>query len=73
MNKADLSKVRVEVRWHQDMWQEVNGDIPMPEAINKTQSVITKNEPISCPDCGGILVHEMGCVTCKSCGYSKCG
>ena len=56
-----------------DMWQEVNGDIPMPEATNKTQSVITKNEPISCPDCGGILVHEMGCVTCKSCGYSKCG
>ena len=23
MNKPDLSKVRVEVRWHQDMWQEV--------------------------------------------------
>lgn len=23
MNKADLSKVRVEVRWHEDMWQVI--------------------------------------------------
>ena len=23
MNKADLSKVRVEVRWHEDMWQTI--------------------------------------------------
>lgn len=25
-----------------------------------------------CPECGGELKHEMGCVTCTSCGYSKC-
>ena len=25
-----------------------------------------------CPECGGTLKHEMGCVTCTSCGYSKC-
>lgn len=23
MNKTDLSKVRVEVKWHEDMWQEI--------------------------------------------------
>ena len=26
-----------------------------------------------CPDCGNELEHEGGCVTCRSCGYSKCG
>jgi ribonucleoside-diphosphate reductase alpha chain len=25
-----------------------------------------------CPDCGETLVHENGCATCRSCGYSKC-
>ena len=27
----------------------------------------------NCPECGGALKHEMGCVTCTECGYSKCG
>lgn len=26
-----------------------------------------------CPDCGSLLEHEGGCVTCRNCGYSKCG
>lgn len=25
------------------------------------------------PGCGGFMVHEGGCYTCTSCGYSKCG
>lgn len=25
-----------------------------------------------CPDCGGALRHEEGCVICSACGYSKC-
>jgi ribonucleoside-diphosphate reductase alpha chain len=25
-----------------------------------------------CPDCGGALRHEEGCVKCHVCGYSKC-
>ena len=25
-----------------------------------------------CPDCGGFLVYQEGCETCRSCGYSKC-
>ncbi|MGD9559808.1 MAG: adenosylcobalamin-dependent ribonucleoside-diphosphate reductase, partial [Oscillospiraceae bacterium] len=27
----------------------------------------------ACPDCGGAIEHEGGCVICRSCGYSKCG
>jgi ribonucleoside-diphosphate reductase alpha chain len=26
-----------------------------------------------CPDCGAALVHDGGCMVCRSCGYSKCG
>ncbi|WP_300673166.1 vitamin B12-dependent ribonucleotide reductase [Desulfoluna sp.] len=26
-----------------------------------------------CPDCGGNVTHEEGCVTCHLCGYTKCG
>lgn len=25
-----------------------------------------------CPDCGGTLVRESGCIHCKDCGYSRC-
>jgi ribonucleoside-diphosphate reductase alpha chain len=27
----------------------------------------------ACPDCGGAIEHEGGCVVCRTCGYSKCG
>ncbi len=27
-----------------------------------------------CPECGEMsLVHEGGCMSCRKCGYSKCG
>lgn len=32
----------------------------------------TKIEETICPECGGKLVHEAGCATCKDCGYSRC-
>ena len=26
----------------------------------------------SCPDCGGPIQFESGCITCHGCGFSKC-
>ncbi|MFQ6615805.1 MAG: adenosylcobalamin-dependent ribonucleoside-diphosphate reductase [Fidelibacterota bacterium] len=26
----------------------------------------------TCPDCGSTMIHDNGCVTCPSCGYSTC-
>ena len=27
----------------------------------------------ACPDCGGAVEHEEGCVKCHNCGFTKCG
>lgn len=38
-----------------------------PLLINVEQNIVPE-----CPECGGTLVFEGGCNTCKSCGWSKC-
>ncbi len=27
----------------------------------------------ACPECGGAIEHESGCIVCRLCGFSKCG
>ncbi|MEW5874547.1 MAG: vitamin B12-dependent ribonucleotide reductase [Candidatus Zixiibacteriota bacterium] len=36
--------------------------------INRQPDIATEH----CPDCGGLLAHEDGCVLCRGCGYSQC-
>lgn len=33
----------------------------------------TAGEIHVCPECGGVVEHEGGCVICRNCGFSKCG
>lgn len=44
------------------------------DTLNKTKPGLQPTEPINllCPKCNQKLNHESGCVTCNSCGYSKC-
>ena len=41
------------------------------ENVNLTNSNTKISKP-KCPQCGGDLVFEGGCNTCKNCGWSKC-
>ena len=38
----------------------------------QVKSAQSKSSTPKCPQCGGNLVFEGGCNTCKDCGWSKC-
>ena len=41
---------------------------------NDTQESVSHAAELHfCPECGGKVEHEGGCVVCRSCGFSKCG
>jgi ribonucleoside-diphosphate reductase alpha chain len=50
--------------------------IPMKHSHDDQLQSADLNEQVNivgmCPDCGGTLRHEEGCVKCHGCGYSKC-
>ena len=39
-----------------------------PVAQNGHQSA----SGVRCPDCGGFLIHQEGCLRCADCGYNRC-
>ena len=56
-----------------DMHNEMLSDISDEEVIPKQSTKIVKKSVLpKCPQCGGNLVFEGGCNTCKDCGWSKC-
>ncbi|AGK61624.1 ribonucleoside-diphosphate reductase class II [Archaeoglobus sulfaticallidus PM70-1] len=57
--KGDYRKIRV----------DLEGIKPLTEFEKKS----TKITGDACPDCGGVLEYSEGCMTCKGCGYTKCG
>lgn len=50
--------------------EEILGQVSKSE--EQLSDYITGNIVGVCPDCGGAVRHEEGCVKCSSCGYTKC-
>ncbi len=47
-----------------------NMKAPVPGSV---EIPATSGEIHVCPECGGPVEHEGGCVICRNCGFSKCG
>jgi ribonucleoside-diphosphate reductase alpha chain len=41
--------------------------------VPEPQLAFTEVAQGACPDCGGVIEHEGGCIVCRLCGFSKCG
>ena len=59
-----------------EMYEEMMDEVGFSDIEEKELEVAApKIMPVSkakCPQCGGELVFEGGCNTCKNCGWSKC-
>lgn len=51
----------------------LNKDIKFEKEDEKTLDKPFKSQTTKCPECGVELFIQEGCMSCKSCGYSKCG
>ncbi len=51
-----------------------NGIAMIESTAKKAAAKVQEDKNVKyCPECGSVLEHEGGCVTCRECGYSKCG
>jgi ribonucleoside-diphosphate reductase alpha chain len=67
------------IRCPSPTWGNGHQILSCPDAISRVIRNFTKAEIEegggimgACPDCGGQVVHENGCLTCHSCGFSRC-
>ncbi|RLC06578.1 MAG: ribonucleotide-diphosphate reductase subunit alpha [Deltaproteobacteria bacterium] len=67
------------IRCPSPAWQNGKMVLSCPDAMarvlkNLTNSKVTESAVLmgGCPECGGVLSHEEGCLNCHSCGFSKC-
>jgi ribonucleoside-diphosphate reductase alpha chain len=66
VNDKIEAKVSVEAGSKEEAFDQVS------KSEEQLESQITGNIVGVCPDCGGAVRHEEGCVKCSACGYTKC-
>ena len=54
------------LRWKKT-GEEVTAPVPLKEGRSALDNMIG-----ACPECGGVIEHEGGCLVCRLCGFSKC-
>ena len=67
------------IRCPSPIWQNGHQVLSCPDAIAKVLANVSQVEApaptmtmAACPDCGGAIEHESGCLVCRSCGFSRC-
>ena len=67
------------IRCPHSMWQNGRQVLSCPDAIAQVLSQVSETKlptPTAamgaCPDCGGAIEPEGGCLVCRACGFSKC-
>jgi ribonucleoside-diphosphate reductase alpha chain len=67
------------IRCPSPMWQNGRQVLSCPDAIAQVLAKVAQvDSPAqvaamgACPDCGGAMEHEGGCLVCRGCGFSKC-
>ncbi len=51
---------------------EFSPERPKKEPADSSPFAMKLKEMGACPDCGGTIEHESGCVRCSFCGWSEC-
>ena len=74
-----IIKQLIGIRCPSPAWQNGKMVLSCPDAISQVLKNITDSNLSEtgtmmgmCPECGGTLSHEEGCLNCHSCGFSKC-
>ena len=57
---------------YEEMQKEINDDFEEDDDLIIETEERKESNYAKCPECGGDLIFEGGCNTCRSCGYSKC-
>ncbi|MCG2830372.1 MAG: vitamin B12-dependent ribonucleotide reductase [Desulfobacteraceae bacterium] len=67
------------IRCPSPSWQDGKMVLSCPDAIAQVLKKLTNSDFVeretmmcACPECGGVLSHEEGCLICRSCGFTKC-
>ncbi|MDL1967169.1 MAG: vitamin B12-dependent ribonucleotide reductase [Deltaproteobacteria bacterium] len=67
------------IRCPSPSWQNGKMVLSCPDAIAQVLKKLTNSDFVEkktmmcvCPECGGTMSHEEGCIICRSCGFTKC-
>lgn len=62
------------IAMHEEMIQQLNFGLvsKVNRCSEKNMIKSVTSNTVKCPECGGDLVFEGGCNSCKQCGWSKC-
>ncbi|MBW2740219.1 MAG: adenosylcobalamin-dependent ribonucleoside-diphosphate reductase, partial [Deltaproteobacteria bacterium] len=74
-----IVKQLIGIRCPSPSWQDGKMVLSCPDAIAQILKKLTNSDFVErktmmciCPECGGIMSHEEGCIICRSCGFTKC-